>query len=450
MGRPLLVVVLAAGKGTRMKSALPKVLHRIAGRTMLGHVLAVAAALKADKLAVVIGPGMEEVRREALKHAPGSEVFVQESQLGTADAVLAAKSAIAGHQGDILVLYADTPLIEAETLAHLIAELDRGAAVAVLGFEAKDPGSYGRLLTSVDGSLLAIREAKDAAEAELRVGLCNSGVMAFRHDAPLEVLSAIGNKNAKGEYYLTDAIEIIRNGGGRAGVVVCPEAEVLGVNARTELAEAEAIWQQRARKRVMIEGATLIAPETVWLSFDTKIGRDVIIEPNVVFGPGVTVADGVEIKANCHIEGANIGAGARIGPFARLRPGADLGADVHIGNFVEVKNVAMGEGAKANHLSYLGDGSVGTGANIGAGTIFCNYDGFFKHRTEIGAGAFVGSNSALVAPVKIGEGAYIGSGSVITKDVSPGALAIERSTQEERPGWAEKFRQMMLRRKKAG
>jgi bifunctional UDP-N-acetylglucosamine pyrophosphorylase/glucosamine-1-phosphate N-acetyltransferase len=451
MSRPLLVVVLAAGKGTRMKSALPKVLHKIAGRTMLGHVLALTAALKSERLAVVVGPGMDDVRREALKHAASAEVFVQENQLGTADAVLAAKSAIAKHSGDLLVLYADTPLIEAETLARLVAELDRGAAVAVLGFEAKDPGSYGRLLTESDGSLRAIREAKDATEEELRVSLCNSGVMAFRHDAPLDVLEAIGNQNAKGEYYLTDAVEILRRAGGRAGIVVCPETEVLGVNARTELAEAEAIWQERARKRAMTEGATLIAPGTVWLSFDTRIGRDVVIEPNVVFGPGVSVADGVEIKANCHIEGAKIGAGARIGPFARLRPGADLGTDVHVGNFVEVKNVTMGEGAKANHLTYLGDGSVGPGANIGAGTIFCNYDGFFKHRTEIGAGAFVGSNSALVAPVKIGDGAYIGSGSVITKDVSPGALALERATQEERPGWAEKFRQMMLRKKaKAG
>jgi bifunctional UDP-N-acetylglucosamine pyrophosphorylase/glucosamine-1-phosphate N-acetyltransferase len=372
---------------------------------------------------------------------------VQENQLGTADAVLAAREAIAGHAGDLLVLFADTPLITPETIGKLTAELDRGAQVAVLGFEAREPGSYGRLVTAADGTLVAIREAKDASAAEREIRLCNSGVMAFRLDEPLKVLGRIGNANAKGEFYLTDAVEIVRAGGGRAAVVVCDEDEVLGVNARGELAAAEAIWQRRARARVMADGATLIAPETVWLSFDTVLGQDVIIEPNVFLGPGVTVEDGAEIKANSYLEGARIGAGARVGPFARLRPGAVLGRDVHIGNFVEVKNATLGEGAKANHLSYLGDGSVGAKANIGAGTIFCNYDGFFKHRTEIGEGAFVGSNSSLVAPVTIGAGAYIGSGSVITKDVAAGALALERSAQEERPGWAQKFRTLMARRK---
>ena len=449
MSRPLLTVVLAAGKGTRMRSALPKVLHRIAGRSMLGHVLALARSAGGDKLAVVVGPGMDSVRREALAASADASVFVQNTQLGTADAVLAARAAIAGHAGDLLVLFADTPLLTPETIGKLRAELDRGAAVAVLGFEAREPGAYGRLVTDADGSLVAIREAKDASAAELQIRLCNSGVMAFRLDRPLDVLGKIGNANAKGEYYLTDAIEIVRAGGGRAAVVVCEEDEVLGVNARGELAQAEAIWQRRARQRVMAEGVTLVAPETVWLSFDTVLGQDVLIEPNVFFGPGVTVEDGAEIKANCHLEGARIGAGARIGPFARLRPGALLGREVHVGNFVEVKNVAMGEGAKANHLSYLGDGSVGARANIGAGTIFCNYDGFFKHKTEVGEEAFVGSNSALVAPVKIGAGAYIGSGSVITKDVAAGALALERSPQDERPGWAQKFRSMMARRKAA-
>ncbi len=449
MSRPLLTVVLAAGKGTRMRSALPKVLHRIAGRSMLGHVLALARSVGGDKLAVVVGPGMDSVRREALATSADASVFVQDNQLGTGDAVLAARAAIAGHAGDLLVLFADTPLLRPETIGKLRAELDRGAAVAVLGFEARDPGAYGRLVTDADGGLVAIREAKDASAAELQIRLCNSGVMAFRLDRPLDVLGKIGNANAKGEFYLTDAIEIVRGGGGRAAVVVCEEDEVLGVNARGELAQAEAIWQRRARQRVMAEGVTLIAPETVWLSFDTVLGQDVLIEPNVFFGPGVTVEDGVEIKANSHIEGARIGAGARIGPFARLRPGAVLGRDVHVGNFVEVKNVAMGEGAKANHLSYLGDGSVGARANIGAGTIFCNYDGFFKHKTEVGEEAFVGSNSALVAPVKIGAGAYVGSGSVITKDVAAGALALERSPQDERPGWAQKFRSMMARRKAA-
>jgi bifunctional UDP-N-acetylglucosamine pyrophosphorylase/glucosamine-1-phosphate N-acetyltransferase len=430
-----------------MRSDLPKVLHRIAGRSMLGHVLALAQSVGGERLAVVVGPGMETVREEAVRAAPGAAVYVQENQLGTADAVLAAREAIAGHAGDLLVLFADTPLITAETIRKLLGELDRGAQVAVLGFEAREPGSYGRLLTTADGTLTAIREAKDASPAELAVRLCNSGVMAFRLDAPLDVLGGIGNANAKGEFYLTDAIEIVRSGGGRAAVVVCDEDEVLGVNARRELAVAEQIWQRRARNAAMDDGVTMIAPETVWLSFDTKLGRDVLIEPNVFFGAGVTVDDGVEIKANSYLEGAKVGAGARIGPYARLRPGAVLGRDVHVGNFVEVKNVVMEDGAKANHLSYLGDGSVGAKANIGAGTIFCNYDGFFKHKTEIGEGAFIGSNTALVAPVKVGAGAIIGSGSVITKDVTADALALERSPQEERPGWAAKFRSMMSRRK---
>ncbi|MCZ7593488.1 MAG: bifunctional UDP-N-acetylglucosamine diphosphorylase/glucosamine-1-phosphate N-acetyltransferase GlmU [Hyphomicrobium sp.] len=444
---PLLVVVLAAGQGTRMKSALPKVLHKVGGRSMLGHVLAVAQQTKADKLAVVVGPGMEAVRAEALVHAPHARVFVQAEQRGTADAVLAAREALAGHSGDVLVLYADTPLLLASTLEDMRAALDDGAGIAVLGFAAADPAGYGRLLTDNSKWVRAIREDKDASEDERRVRLCNSGVMAFRLGDILGVLSRIGNKNAKNEFYLTDAVEVAGAGGARAAVVTCSEDEVLGVNSREQLAVAEAIFQRRARLAAMREGATLIAPETVWLSYDTKIGRDVVIEPNVFFGPGVTVEDGAEIKANCHFEHARIGRNARIGPFARLRPGAVLGTDVHVGNFVEVKNVTLGAGAKANHLSYLGDGSVGAGANIGAGTIFCNYDGFSKHLTEVGEGAFVGSNTSLVAPVKIGDGAYIGSGSVITKNVAADALALERSSQEERPGWAAKFRAMMAKRK---
>jgi bifunctional UDP-N-acetylglucosamine pyrophosphorylase/glucosamine-1-phosphate N-acetyltransferase len=321
--------------------------------------------------------------------------------------------------------------------------------VAVLGFEAADPTGYGRLLTDASGALTAIREEKDASDAERTVRLCNSGVIGFAVDDVVGVLDRIGNANAKGEYYLTDAIAIAREDGARCGVVVCPEDEVLGVNSRDQLAVAEAIWQRRARLHAMREGATLIAPETVWFSYDTKLGRDVIVEPNVFFAPGVTVEDDARINANCHLEGAVVRKGARVGPFARLRPGADLGQDVHIGNFVEVKNVAMGAGSKANHLAYVGDGSVGPGANIGAGTIFCNYDGFFKHKTEIGSGAFIGSNSSLVAPVKIGDGAYVGSGSVITKDVAAGALALERATMETRPGWAEKFRAMMAKKKAA-
>ena len=446
---PLMIVVLAAGKGTRMKSALPKVMHPVGGRAMLGHVLDLARASDADRIAVVVGPGMDEVKNAALAIAPGAEVYVQKDQLGTADALKAANPAIASHQGDVIVLYADTPLIEADTIARLRATLDAGAAVAVLGFDAADPDGYGRLLTEADGTLNAIREHKDASDAELQIRLCNSGVMAFRVPDLAGVLGRIGNANAKGEYYLTDAVEIVRADGGRAAVVRCPEPEVLGVNSRVELAEAEAIFQNRRRHQVMLDGATLIAPETVWFSYDTVIGRDVTIQPNVFFGQGVTVEDSAEILANCHFERAHIGKGARVGPFARLRPGAKLGPDVRIGNFVEVKNLEMLEGSKANHLAYLGDGQVGPKANIGAGTIFCNYDGFFKHKTIIGAGAFVGSNSSLVAPVTIGEGAYIGSGSVISKDVSPGSLALERATQEERPGWAQKFRIMMTKRKAA-
>jgi bifunctional UDP-N-acetylglucosamine pyrophosphorylase/glucosamine-1-phosphate N-acetyltransferase len=449
--RPLLIVVLAAGEGTRMKSALPKVLHKIAGRSMLGHVLALARELAPQSLAVVIGPGMEDVRAEALREAPTAQVFVQAERKGTADAVLTAREALAQHKGDVLVLYADTPLLTTDALRRVMGSLDQGAGIAVLGFEAADPTGYGRLLTDPGAWLMAIREERDASESERRIRLCNSGVMGFRLDDLLGVLGRIGNANAKGEFYLTDTVEIARKGAVRAGVVVCAEEEVLGVNSRDQLAAAEAIFQTRARLSAMREGATLIAPETVWLAYDTKLGRDVIIEPNVFFGPGVSVEDGAEIKANCHIEHSHIGPSARVGPFARLRPGADLGPRVHVGNFVEIKNSTLGEGAKANHLSYVGDGDVGGGANIGAGTIFCNYDGFNKHRTVIGAGAFIGSNSSLVAPVKIGDGAYIGSGSVITKDVAAGALALERSAQEERPGWAAKFRAMMGRRKsKAG
>jgi bifunctional UDP-N-acetylglucosamine pyrophosphorylase/glucosamine-1-phosphate N-acetyltransferase len=374
-------------------------------------------------------------------------VFVQHERKGTADAVLAARPALEAHSGDVLVLYADTPLLGAETLKLLMARLGDGAGITVLGFEAADPSGYGRLLIEGGGWLSAIREDKDASAEERRINLCNSGVMAFRVDNLLGLLGRIGNANAKGEYYLTDAVEIARADGTRAAAVACAEDEVMGINSRDQLAAAEAIFQKRARVSVMREGATLIAPETVWLAYDTKIGRDVTIEPNVFFGPGVTVEDGAEIKANCHIEGAHIGAGARVGPYARLRPGAKLGARVHVGNFVEVKNATLGPGAKANHLSYLGDGDVGANSNIGAGTIFCNYDGFSKHRTELGEEVFVGSNSSLVAPLKIGKGAYIGSGSVITKNVAADALALERSAQEERPGWAAKFRAMMGRRK---
>ncbi len=449
--RPLLIVILAAGKGTRMKSAVPKVMHRIAGRSMLGHALNVCQDLGAETIAVVVGPDMEDVRAAALQQVPDARVYIQERQDGTAGAVLAAREAIANHKGDVLVQYADTPLLTVGTLERLHARLDDKPGVAVLGFDASDPTGYGRLLTGADGWLQAIREDKDASDDEHRITLCNSGVMAFRLDNLLGVLDRIGNANAKGEFYLTDAIEIARSDGARAGVVVCAEDEVMGINSRDQLALAEALYQKHARLAVMLEGATLIAPETVWFSYDTKIGRDVVIQPNVFFGPGVTIDDNVEILANCHFEQSRIGAGSRVGPFARFRPGAQLGEHVRIGNFVEVKNTVLGDGAKANHLSYLGDGEIGAGSNIGAGTIFCNYDGFEKHRTVLGPGVFVGSNASLVAPVKIGEGAYVAAGSVITKNVAADALALTRASQEERPGWAAKFRALIMRRRaKAG
>ena len=446
--RPLLTIILAAGKGTRMKSAVPKVLHRVGGLSLLGHVLRSVEELGSDRVAVVIGPDMDDVRSEACARAPGAEVFIQEQQLGTAHAVLAARGAIARHGGgDVLVVFADTPFITPATLADLRSTLNAETPIAVLGFEAADPNGYGRLLSDGSGGVSAIREHEDATEAERAVRLCNSGVMAFRGERMLELLDAIRAGNAKGEYYLTDAVAIARSKGARVAARRCAEDEVLGINSRVQLAEAEAVFQRRFRERVMAEGATLIAPETVWFSHDTVIGRDVIIEPNVFFGARVVVEDGVVIHANCHIEGARLRRGAELGPFARLRPGADLGVRSKVGNFVEVKNVTVEEGAKANHLSYLGDGRVGAGANIGAGTIFCNYDGFFKHRTDIGEGAFIGSNTALVAPVSIGPGAFIGSGSVITKNVPADALAMERSEQSVREGWAAKFRTMMQRRK---
>lgn len=432
---PLLSIVLAAGKGTRMRSARPKVLHEIAGQSMLGHVLATARQAAAGPLAVVVGPDMAAVEAAARRAAPDAQLFVQPDQRGTADAVLAARPALAAHQGDVLVLYADTPLIRAETLQRLRDALDGGAGIAVLGFEAADPTGYGRLLLDDAGRLAAIREEKDASEAERAVRSCNSGVMAFRLPDLLGVLGRITDENAKRELYLTDAIAIARGDGQPAGVVICAEEEVLGVNSRDQLAEAEAIYQRRRRLEVMRDGATLIAPETVWLSFDTRIGRDVVVEPNVFFGPGVEVEDDVEIKANCHLEGARICSGARVGPFARLRPGAVLGANCHIGNFVEVKNSQLAEASKANHLSYVGDATVGRNVNIGAGTIVANYDGANKHRTVIGDDAHTGSNSVLVAPITVGAGATVGAGSTVTREVPAGKLTVARAKQVTVPGW---------------
>jgi bifunctional UDP-N-acetylglucosamine pyrophosphorylase/glucosamine-1-phosphate N-acetyltransferase len=448
---PALAIILAAGKGTRMKSDRPKVLHGLAGAPLLQHVVGAAKSAGLDRLAVVVAPGMDAVAHAAAALDPKAAVFVQTSQMGTADAVNAARAALEAVDGEVIVLYGDTPLLTAETIGSLRRELQSGADLVVIGFETAAPAGYGRLLRDARGRLIGIREENDASAEERAVTLCNSGLMGFRSGKTLlGLLGRIGNANAKGEYYLTDAVAIARADGLDTRLVTAPAEEVLGVNSRAELAEAEALMQARLRARVMAGGATLRAPETVFLAHDTAVGKDVVIEPHVVFGPGVTIEDGATIKSFCHIEAARIGRGATVGPFARLRPGADLAAGAHIGNFVEIKQAEIGEGAKVNHLTYIGDAKVGARANIGAGTITCNYDGFAKHRTEIGAGAFIGSNSSLVAPVKIGEGAYVGSGSVISKDVAPDALALSRAPQEERPGWAARRREARGKAKSGG
>ncbi|MFG1371166.1 bifunctional UDP-N-acetylglucosamine diphosphorylase/glucosamine-1-phosphate N-acetyltransferase GlmU [Xanthobacter oligotrophicus] len=437
--RSLLVVVLAAGEGTRMASRLPKVLHKVAGRTMLHHVLAATRAAGATRTAVVVGPGREDVAAEVRKIIPDAEVFEQTERLGTAHAVLAAGTALEKGADDVLVLYADTPLVRPETLGLLRAPLAAGAAVAALGFEPADSTGYGRLVTEGE-ELVAIREEKDASPAEKAIRFCNAGLMALAGTQALSILERIGNANAKGEYYLTDAVEIARADGLSAVAARADADEVAGVNSRVQLAEAEAILQRRLRLAAMAGGATLVAPETVFLSADTVLGRDVIVEPHVVFGPGVSVGDDVVIHSFCHLEGARLESGVTIGPYARLRPGTQLDSGVRIGNFVETKAAHIESGAKVNHLSYVGDAHVGADANLGAGTITCNYDGFGKYRTEIGAGAFIGVNSALVAPVTIGKGAFVGTGAVITSDVPDNALAIARSRQVVKEGWAREFR----------
>jgi bifunctional UDP-N-acetylglucosamine pyrophosphorylase/glucosamine-1-phosphate N-acetyltransferase len=437
-----LAIILAAGKGTRMKSERPKVLHRLAGATLLAHVLRSARAAGLAKIAVVVGPDMDEVGDAARAVDPKLEMFVQAKQLGTADAVKAARRSFEDFAGQVLVLYGDTPLLRPQTIGQVRAELDAGADLVVIGFDTEAPTGYGRLLLDERGRLAGIREEKDATPEERALTLCNSGIMGFRScKTLLGLLGRIGNDNASKEFYLTDAVALARGDRLEARTVKSNGEEVLGINSRAELAEAEALVQNRLRAKVMADGATLVAPETVFLSHDTKIGKDVTIEPHVVIGERVVIEDGATIKSFCYMQDARIGASATVGPFARLRPGANLAADAHVGNFVEIKQSEIGEGAKVNHLTYIGDTSVGARANIGAGTITCNYDGFDKHRTEIGAGAFIGSNSSLVAPVKIGEGAYIGSGSVISKDVAPDALALTRTSQEEREGWAAKMRE---------
>jgi bifunctional UDP-N-acetylglucosamine pyrophosphorylase/glucosamine-1-phosphate N-acetyltransferase len=448
--RRALAVVLAAGEGTRMRSRRPKVLHEVAGRSMLGHVLAAVADAGVEEAAVVVGAGREDVVAEARRQRPEARTFVQERQLGTAHAVLAAREAIAAGADDLLVLFADTPLVTAETIAALRAALSGGACVAVLAFEADNPFGYGRIVCDDTGRPLAIREEKDASEEERCLRLCNAGLMAIDGAKALSLLEGVGSANAQGEYYLTDVVEAAARAGLETRVVRAAEREVLGVNDRVQLARAESVAQERLRRAAMLAGATMTAPETVFLSFDTRIGRDVTIEPGVFLGPGVEIGDGAVIHAFSHLEGTTIGEKAQIGPFARLRPGAALAASAKVGNFVEIKAATIGEGAKVNHLSYVGDASVGAGANIGAGVITCNYDGFFKYRTEIGAGAFVGSNSALVAPVAVGEGAYVGSGSVITKNVAAEALAVARGRQVEKGGWAAAFRAAQAAKKKSG
>ena len=444
---PLAAIVLAAGKGTRMKSDRHKVLHPVAGRPMLLHLLASVAQLAPARMVAVVGAGREQV--EAAVAPLGAEVVVQAEQLGTGHAVAQAERALAGFVGDVLVLYGDVPLVSATTMRRMVARLHEGdsPAVVVLGFRAADPGAYGRVIAEADGRIARMVEYKDATAEERDVTLCNSGLMAVRSADLFALLARMGNDNAAGEYYLPDIVMLAATDGRPSAVIETDEAEVTGVNSRGELAALEDAWQHRRRAAAMADGASLVAPDTVWFAHDTVLGRDVTVEPNVVFGPGVSVADGVTIRGFSHIEGATIARDATVGPFARLRPGAQVGEEAHVGNFVEMKQAVLGKGAKANHLTYLGDATVGAGANIGAGTITCNYDGFFKYRTTIGEGAFIGSNSALVAPVSIGAGAIVAAGSVITADVEADALALVRPPQVARPGWAARFRERMRARK---
>jgi bifunctional UDP-N-acetylglucosamine pyrophosphorylase/glucosamine-1-phosphate N-acetyltransferase len=448
MTAPVAVVILAAGKGTRMKSDLHKVLHPIAGRPMIAHLLAAVAELAPARTVVVVGDKGEQL--EALVGDAGGSIVRQSPQLGTAHAVQQAEAALAGFEGDVLILYADTPFVTAETMRRMLARLgaDDAPAAVVVAARPRDPKHYGRILAGADGTILKMVEYKDATEDERAIGLCNSGLMAVGSAGLSPLLARVGNDNAAGEYYLPDLVMVAAGDGRKSAVIEVPPGEVEGINSRVELAAQEAAWQARRRAAMMAEGVSLVAPETVWFSYDTRIGRDTIVEPNVVFGPGVTIGEGVRIRAFSHLEGATVAAGAVIGPYARLRPGAEIGEGARVGNFVEVKQARLGEGAKANHLAYLGDAEIGAGANIGAGTITCNYDGFFKYRTNIGAGAFIGSNTALVAPVTVGPGAIVGAGSVITRDVAADALAVARGEQAEKPGRAARFREVMSAKKR--
>jgi bifunctional UDP-N-acetylglucosamine pyrophosphorylase/glucosamine-1-phosphate N-acetyltransferase len=443
----LLSIILAAGEGTRMKSATPKVLHPVGGLPVVSHVLRTAQAA-GSRLAVVVGPNHEAVEAAVTRWASDVQISRQMERLGTAHAVQQARSAFEAAAGHVLVLYADTPLVTAATVAGIVSRLDAGADMVVVGFRPANPTGYGRLITE-GGQVRAIREHRDATEEERRIGLCNSGIIGFRGDTLRAVIDRIGNSNAKGEYYLTDAVELASADGRRIDYVEADADELIGVDDRTKLAQAEATFQQFRRAEFMQNGVSLKDPDSVWFSWDTEIGRDVTIFPNVVFGPGVKIADNVEIRAFCDIEDVVIGEGASIGPFARIRGGAELGPNVHLGNFVEVKKSRIGAGTKAGHLSYLGDAEIGERTNIGAGTITCNYDGVNKDKTVIGSNVFIGSNASLVAPVTIGDGAYTASGSVITDDVPADAVAFGRSRQENKPGYAPKLREKALAKKAA-
>jgi bifunctional UDP-N-acetylglucosamine pyrophosphorylase/glucosamine-1-phosphate N-acetyltransferase len=445
--RPIAAVVLAAGKGTRMKSRRHKVLHPVAGRPMIEHLLAALAELSPERTVVVVGDGREQIEAQLAGRAT---LVVQEPQLGTGHAVLQAEQALAGFTGDVLVLYADVPFVRAETMRGMIARLHEdgdAADIVVLAFEPEDPLEYGRVIANGD-KISWMVEHRDANEKERACTLCNSGLMAVRGERLFDLLRQVGNANAQGEYYLPEIVNIaIRQGAACAVVTTDDPDEVAGINSRAELAAAEARWQRARRARAMVEGATLVAPETVFFAWDTALARDVTIEPNVVFGPGVTVAEGATIHAFSHLEGATVGENVSVGPFARLRPGTVMGRGAKVGNFVEVKNATLGEGAKANHLTYLGDATVGAGANIGAGTITCNYDGYFKHRTVIGERAFIGSNSALIAPVAVGADAIVAAGSAVSRDVGPGELRMVRAEQLVKPGWADRFHDAMKKKK---
>ncbi len=447
---PFAAIVLAAGKGTRMKSDKHKVLHPIAGRPMILHLLDSFAALPLARTVVVAGDRREQL--EAALSDRNVTIAVQEPQLGTAHAALMAKDALAGFDGDVLVCFGDCPMVRAETVQAMIDRLhapDAPAAV-VLGFEPEDSLAYGRVIADDAGSILKMVEYKDADEGERACRLCNSGLIAARSEDLFALLARVGNDNAQGEYYLPDIVNIALGDGRCCAVIVAASPdEVAGINSRAELAEAEARWQAARRLRAMEEGATLIAPETVFFSHDTVLGRDVTIEPNVFFGPGVRVADNVLIRANSHIEGASLASGVKVGPFARLRPGTVLEEDSFVGNFVEVKNAVLHRGAKASHLTYLGDATIGAGANIGAGTITCNYDGYFKYKTTVGERAFIGSNSSLIAPVTIGADAIVAAGSAVSRDVAPGELRMVRAEQLMKPGWADRFHDTMKKKKAA-